>query len=122
MSLTDFTFSYPHETTTCQLSTRNFDTQVCFYLAIDGPGRGKGRRDIALTTRVSVGRIVRKDIVDAASLARELFEDIYSHGEPQRRKPQDGDSDCLVEALVAWIRRNRGEVPGTTACDEGRIV
>ena|SRR5579871_2382080 len=110
MSLTDFKFSYQHETSTCRLSTRNLDTEVYFYLAIDGPGCGKGRRDIALSTRVSVGRIVRKDIVDAVSLARELFVDIYSHGEPQRRKPQDGEGDRLVESLVAWIRRNRGEV------------
>jgi hypothetical protein len=76
MNLSEFAFSYRHETAECQLSTRNVGLDVYFYFAIDGPGRGQGHRDSALTTRVSTTRILRKDVVDSVALATQLLVDI----------------------------------------------
>lgn len=112
MKLTEFQFSYHHETARCLLSTRNIGSKTYFYFEIEGKGRGRGRRDIALTTLVSPGRILGEEGSDPVSLATELLRDIYSHGEPQRRKPSDQESDLLLESLVVWIRRNRAEATG----------
>ena len=109
MRLTEFQFSYHHENTQCLLSTRNVGVETHFYFEMEGKGRGRGRRDIALTTRVSPARILCQDGAAPVSLATELLGDVYSHGEPQRRKPADRESDLLLESLVAWIKRNRAE-------------
>jgi len=105
--LTAFMFCYPHENTECQLSTRNVDARVFFYFAICGAGRIAGREDIALTTQVSVPRIIRTDLVEPQALAAELLLEIYSHGEPQRRKPSTEDRDLLLQSLIMWICENR---------------
>ena len=105
--LTNFAFSYHHESSECCLSARNVDGRVFFHFTVRGAGQRAGREDGVLTTRVSVARIVRDDVVDARTLAAEILLDAYSHGEPQRRKPGPADENLLRESLIAWIRRNR---------------
>lgn len=109
--MSTFAFSYLHERSECRLVSRNVAERVDLHFVVGEAATPPAHADIALTTRVCIPRIVHVESVDVQALAAEMIDDIFSHGEPRRRKPGARDRERLHVALSTWIRLNR-RVPG----------
>jgi len=109
-ALTEFAFSYRHESSECRLSSRASSAGIepTFFFSVHNADHSVGRYDgVQLSMRISPDRVRRADLVTAEVLATEILDEIYSHGEPQRRKPSEADRTRLGTSLETWIRENR---------------